>query len=57
MTRLLTARVVLTLIGAAVWGYGQRTDNPRTRLAGILVLAIALLLRFAPKRWFAGNPP
>ena len=57
MTRLLTARVVLTLIGVAVWGYGQRTDNPQTRLAGILVLAIALLLRFAPKRWFAGSPP
>ena len=57
MTRLLTARVVLTLIGVAVWGYGQRTDNAQTRLAGILVLAIALLLRFAPKRWFAGSPP
>ena len=57
MTRLITARIVLTLIGVAVWGYGQRTDNPQTRLAGILVLAIALLLRFAPKRWFAGDPP
>lgn len=57
MTRLLTARFVLTLIGVAVWGYGQRTDNAQTRLAGILVLAIALLLRFAPKRWFAGGPP
>ena len=57
MTRLITARIVLTLIGVAVWGYGQRTDNSQTRLAGILVLSIALLLRFAPKRWFAGDQP
>ena len=57
MTRLLLARIVLTLIGVGVWGYGQRTDNPDTRLAGIIVLAIALLLRFVPKRWFAGDPP
>ena len=57
MTRLLLGRIVLTLIGVVVWGYGQRTDNPDTRLAGIIVLAIALLLRFLPKRWFAGDPP
>ncbi|MEP6733262.1 MAG: hypothetical protein ABJE10_21645 [bacterium] len=52
MTRLLIARVVLTLIGVAVWGYGQRTDQPDVRLVGIAVLAIALLMRFVPKRWF-----
>ena len=57
MTRLLTARIVLTLIGVVVWGYGQRIDNAETRFAGIAVLAVALLLRFAPKRWFAGDPP
>ena len=57
MTRLLIARIALTLIGVAVWGYGQRIDNPQTRLAGISVLAIALLLRFLPKRWFVGDPP
>ena len=56
MTRLLTARIVLTLIGVVVWGYGQRIDNAETRFAGIAVLAVALLLRFAPKRWFAGDP-
>ena len=51
MKRLLTARVVLTLAGLAVWGYGQRADLPNTRLAGMGILAVALLLRFVPGRW------
>ena len=55
MTQVLIARIVLTLIGVGVWGYGQRIDNPEMRLAGMIVLAIALLLRFVPKRWFAGR--
>lgn len=52
MTRLLVGRLVVTLIGIAVWGYGQRTEQPQVRVAGIVILAVALLLRFAPKRWF-----
>jgi len=56
MTRLLTLRIVLALFGIAVWGYGQRTDQPEVRLVGIGILAVSLVLRFAPKRWF-GDPP
>jgi hypothetical protein len=52
MTRLLIARVVLTLIGIAVWGYGNATNQPRVMYAGMGVLAIALVMRFLPRRWF-----
>ena len=57
MTRLLITRMVVTLIGIAVWGYGQRTDQSQLRVAGMVILAIALLLRFAPKRWFGEEQP
>ena len=52
MKQLLAARLVLTAIGVVVWGYGQRADLPHTRMAGMGILAVALLLRFLPKRWF-----
>ena len=52
MTRYLLARIIVTLAGVAVWGYGQRFDLPQVRIAGIGILAIALMLRFAPRRWF-----
>jgi hypothetical protein len=57
MTRLLVTRVVLTLIGIGVWGYGQRTEQPQVRIAGMVILAIALLMRFVPKRWFGVDGP
>ena len=57
MTRLLITRVVLTLIGVGVWGYGQRMEQPQMRVAGMAILAVALLLRFAPKRWFGAEEP
>jgi chromate transport protein ChrA len=52
MRRLLMARLALTLIGIAVWGYGNSTEQSRFMYAGMGILAVALLLRFAPKRWF-----
>lgn len=52
MSRAVLARVVVTALGVTVWGYGYRTDSERVRLAGIGVLALALLLRFMPRRWF-----
>lgn len=51
MSSLVLVRVVLAAIGVAVWGYGYRYDESDVRLAGIAILAVALLLRFAPKRW------
>ncbi len=55
MTRVLVTRIVVTLLGVAVWGFGQRTEQPQVRLAGIAVIAVALLLRFVPKRWFGDS--
>lgn len=56
MSRLLYARIALTLTGIAIWGYGQRYDDPRMRMAGMGVLFVVLVLRFAPKRWFDDAP-
>lgn len=56
MTRLLIARIALSLFGLAVWGYGQRTENPKMRIAGMAILAVALVLRFVPTRWFDDTP-
>jgi hypothetical protein len=51
MRRLLLARLALTGVGVVVWGYGNSTEQPRFMYAGMAILAIALLLRFVPKRW------
>ena len=56
MTRLLIARLVLTVIGVVIWGYGNATDQTRFMYAGMGVIAIALLLRLVPKRWL-DDPP
>jgi hypothetical protein len=57
MKRLLMARLALTLIGVAVWGYGNATGQSRFMIAGMAIIAVALLLRFAPKRWFGEVEP
>ncbi|MEO6526094.1 MAG: hypothetical protein ABIP93_05680 [Gemmatimonadaceae bacterium] len=57
MKRLLMARLALTLIGVIVWGYGNSTNQSRFMVAGMAILAVALLLRFVPRRWFDPSPP
>ena len=57
MNRYIMARIVVTLVGVAVWGYGQRFDLAQVRLGGIVILGVALLMRFAPKRWFDEESP
>lgn len=57
MRRKLLARLVLLAAGVAIWGYGQRADSPELRLAGIGVLAAALLLRFVPSRLIDPHDP
>ena len=52
MTRLLVARLVLIGIGVVVWGYGNAASQSRFMYAGMGILLVALLLRFAPRRWF-----
>jgi len=56
VTRLLIARLVLAGIGVAVWGYGNATGQPRIMYAGMGILAIVLLMRFLPARWFDDAP-
>ena len=50
MRRLDLARLVIAGIGLIVWGYGTHAGEPITRLVGIGVFAVALLLRFARPR-------
>jgi hypothetical protein len=57
MRRLVLARTALALIGVAIWGYGYRFDRPDIRLAAMGILAVALLLRFVPRRWLGDDAP
>lgn len=52
MRHVVLARVVLTGIAVAIWGYGYRYDVASVRLAAIGILVVSLLLRFAPAHWF-----
>jgi hypothetical protein len=56
MRRVLLARLVLTAIGVLVWGYGNAINAPTYMYAGMGILAIALVMRFLPKRWFRDSP-
>jgi hypothetical protein len=56
MRRLLLARLALTAIGIVVWGYGTATSQPRFMWSGMGILAVALVLRFVPKRWLGDDP-
>jgi len=51
VSRLLQIRLALAIIGVVVWGYGLLRDEGTVRLAGIVVLAFSLVLRFAPRRF------
>lgn len=48
MTRVLQARIAFAVIGIVVWGYAYAADNANLRLVGIALLALSLILRFAP---------
>lgn len=49
--RLLRIRLGIALVGAAVWFTSVRLDDGRGRLVGMVILAVALLLRFVPKKF------
>jgi hypothetical protein len=49
-------RLAFAAIGIMVWGYGYRADDSRLRWIGIVFLAVAVALRFVPKR-FQGDGP
>ena len=48
MSRFTTLRLVIAAAGIALFGYGARVDQERTRLAGMIITAIALALRLLP---------
>jgi hypothetical protein len=50
LTPITTARLIVALIAAVLFGYGIRTNDPALRWAGIGFLAAALLLRFVGPR-------
>ncbi len=50
MPRRTLAQLALVAIGLIVWGYGQRVDDSRLTLVGIVCFALATILRFFRKR-------
>jgi hypothetical protein len=56
MRHLQLARLILLAVGVVAWGYGYRIDDPNVRLAAIGILAVALLLRFVPRKWTGDDP-
>ncbi|HJR68378.1 MAG TPA: hypothetical protein VJ802_18250 [Gemmatimonadaceae bacterium] len=43
-------KLALFVIGLILWAWGYRTDDSYFRVAGIVVLLIAFLLRFVRRR-------
>ena len=54
MKRSLIARLIVSFTGIMVWGYGSSTNQPNIRVIGMVILGVALLMRFLPSRWFDG---
>jgi len=51
MERLISIRLAIAAIGIVTWATGFARDSADVRLAGIVILAVSLALRFArPKR-------
>ena len=53
--RLLQIRLVVAFIGAAAWFVGVRNDHSVSRVVGMVLMAVALLLRFLPKRFLGAD--
>ena len=53
--QLILLRIILGAIGVAVWGYGYRIDDANTRLVGMAILVVVLLMRWIPKSWTGGD--
>lgn len=43
-------QLALVLMGLIVWAYGQRTDNDRLTLIGVVFFGLATALRFFKRR-------
>lgn len=50
MNGLTQVRLAVALVAVVVWGYGYSTNDERITLAGIILLAVSLVLRFLGPR-------
>jgi hypothetical protein len=50
VTTLMTVRLAVAVMGIVVWAYAIKVDDARLRLAGIVMLAVSLALRFLGRR-------
>jgi hypothetical protein len=50
MNPMVRLKLALFVIGLILWTWGYRTDDSYFRIAGIVVLLIAFLLRFVRRR-------
>lgn len=53
--RHLQIRLWVAFAGAAVWFAGVRYDHSIARVVGMVLMAVALLLRFVPKRFLGAD--
>jgi hypothetical protein len=50
MTRRTEIQLALLVIGLVLWGYGQRIDDGRLRVIGIVFFTVATALRLLKRR-------
>lgn len=50
MARRTEIQLALLVVGLVVWGYGERIDDGRLRVVGIVLFAVATALRLLRKR-------
>ena len=50
MNTLVRLKLALVVIGLIIWAWGYRSDDSFLRVSGIVVLTMAFLLRFIPRR-------
>jgi hypothetical protein len=56
MNTLVRIKLALVVIGLILWFWGYRTDDSYFRIAGIIVLLVAFLLRFVRRRHRRAEP-
>lgn len=56
MNPMVRVKLALFVIGLIVWMWGYRTDDSYFRIAGIVVLLVAFLLRFVRRGPAATEP-
>lgn len=50
--QLLRIRLAVAFVGAFVWFVSVRIDDARGRAVGMVLMAVALVLRFVPKKYY-----